>query len=64
MTAVDLEEQAARDTDATPPESLATDEPPMRRRGPNPIVVIGAAFVVGVVLAKVLDSKSRADAGD
>ena len=64
MTAVELEQQAAREADATPPESLATDEPSMRRRGPNPLVVIGIAFVTGVVLAKVLDWKSRVDAGE
>ncbi len=64
MTAVELEQQAAREADATPPESPETDEQPTRRRGPSPLVVIGIAFVAGVVLAKVLDWKSRADAGD
>jgi hypothetical protein len=29
-------------------------------RGPNPLVVIGAAFVAGVVLAKVIDWRSHA----
>ena len=30
------------------------------RRGPSPLLVIGAAFVVGVVVAKVLDWRSHA----
>lgn len=45
-------------------EQAEASEPKARRRGPSPLVVIGAALVAGVVLAKVLDWKSRVDAGD
>ena len=31
-----------------------------KRGGPNPVIVVGAALVVGIVLAKVLDWRSHA----
>jgi hypothetical protein len=36
--------------------------PPRNDSGPNPFLVIGAAFVLGVVLAKVIDRRARANA--
>jgi hypothetical protein len=33
---------------------------PQRRRGPNPWLVIGAAFAVGIVVAKVIDWRGHA----
>jgi hypothetical protein len=41
-----------------PPASRAGG--PGKRGGPNPIVVIGAAFVAGIALAKALDWRSHA----
>jgi hypothetical protein len=46
----------------TPPEPRPS--PPRRpsRGGPNPYVVVGAAFVVGFAVGKLLDRRSRGDA--
>jgi hypothetical protein len=36
--------------------------PPRNESGPNPFLVVGAAFVLGVVVAKVIDRRARANA--
>jgi hypothetical protein len=51
--------------DAEPPPGEApvakpTPRPPKRRGGPNPILVVGIAFVVGVVAAKWIDWRGHA----
>jgi hypothetical protein len=51
-----------------PPPRPAASKPrksmKAKRGGPPPIAIVGAAFVAGIVLAKVIDWRGRADSGD
>jgi hypothetical protein len=54
-------------TDEQPGEGVVVPSPPpktqrrkRKRRGPNPWLVIGAAFALGVIAAKVVDWRSHA----
>jgi hypothetical protein len=51
-----VEEEAA--------EQAGAPEPNARRRWPSALIIVGAAFVAGVVLAKTLAWKTDVDAGD
>ena len=41
-----------------------TGKRPGRGRGPSPFLIIGIAFAVGIVVAKMIDWSNDADAGD
>ena len=53
---------------APPPKAKPTSKKKpkkkQRRGGPPPVVIVGAALVAGIVLAKVINWRGRADAGD
>lgn len=56
-------------TNGRPEEPVQVPQPPVEAKGasgsgPNPWLVIGAAFIVGVVLAKALDWRAHAHPRD
>ena len=54
---------ALNEAPAAPVEPLLEIAAPTRKEsGPNPFLVVGAAFVLGVVLARVIALRARADA--
>jgi hypothetical protein len=57
MTAVDTFTEAGPAATVPPERAPQFQEP--SRRGPNPFVVAGAAFVLGVALAKWIDWRCR-----
>lgn len=46
------------------PAAFTPKEKKAKRGGPPPIAIVGAAFVAGIVIAKVIDWRGRADARD
>jgi hypothetical protein len=44
--------------------TLLTPRPVKSRGGPNPLVIVGAAFVVGIVVAKLIDWRGHAHPRD
>ena len=52
---------AAEQVREIPPVEVGSNGRPEVRRGPSPFLLIGVAFAAGVVLAKVLDWRSRAE---
>jgi hypothetical protein len=56
-------------TDGKPAQGDAPSRPQLRKRrkakgGPNPFLVVGIAVAAGIVLAKIVDWRSRGDARD
>ena len=55
------EERRRRPPSGPPPGERSEAAESRRTAGPHPFLVAGAAFVAGILLAKWIDRKSRAD---
>jgi hypothetical protein len=49
---------------APPPKPKAKNEPKKRRGGPPPVLIVGAALVAGIMLAKIVDWRGHAHPRD
>jgi outer membrane biosynthesis protein TonB len=58
------ESQPTETQTAPPPKPKPKKKPKKRRGGPPPVVIVGAAFVVGIVLAKIIDWRGHAHPRD
>jgi hypothetical protein len=57
--------ESPAETPPTPVESPASKPKPKRKRGgPPPVVIVGAALVAGILLAKVIDWRGHAHPRD
>ena len=49
---------------SAPPQPLLPQPPKTQTEGPNPLLVVGAALVIGIALAKLIDWRSHAHPRD